>query len=114
MSVIACVVLLAVNIIFVPRYGYIACAWGGVAGYGTAMLLSYFIGQHYHPIRYDVKGIHGYFALALALFAVSQALPLESPWLRMGANTVLLLLFVAYVVKRDLPLRQLPIIGKYF
>ena len=103
MSVIACAVLLAVNILFVPRYGYIACAWGGVAGYGTAMLLSYFIGQHYHPIAYDVKGILSYFALALGLFAVSQALPLESPWLRMSANTLLLALFVAYVVKRDLP-----------
>ena len=114
MSVIACAVLLAVNIIFVPRYGYIACAWGGVAGYGTAMLLSYFIGQHYHPIRYDVKGILGYFALSLALFAVSQALPFESPWLRMGANTLLLIFFVAYIIKRDLPLKQLPFIGKFF
>ena len=114
MSVIACAVLLAVNILFVPRYGYIACAWGGVAGYGTAMLLSYFIGQHYHPIAYDVKGILSYFALALGLFAVSQALPLESPWLRMGVGTLLLILFVAYAVKRDFPLRQLPVIGKYF
>ena len=114
MSVIACVVLLAVNIIFVPRYGYIACAWGGVAGYGTAMLLSYFIGQHYHPIAYDVKGILIYFALTLGLFAVSQALPFESPWLRMGANTLLLIFFVAYAIKRDLPLKQLPFIGKFF
>ena len=114
MSVIACAVLLAVNILFVPRYGYIACAWGGIAGYGTAMLLSYFIGQHYHPIRYDVKGILSYFALALGLFAVFKALPIESPWLRMASGTVLLLLFVAYIVKRDFPLRQLPIIGKYF
>ena len=114
MSVIACAVLLAVNILFVPRYGYIACAWGGVAGYGTAMLLSYFIGQHYHPISYDVKGILGYFVLALGLFAVSQALPIGNPWLHMGANTLLLLLFVVYVVKRDLPLKQLPVIGKYF
>ena len=114
MSVIACAVLLAVNILFVPRYGYIACAWGGIAGYGTAMLLSYFIGQHYHPIRYDVKGILSYFALALGLFAVFKALPIESPWLRMVSGTVLLLLFVVYIVKRDFPLRQLPVIGKYF
>ena len=114
MSVIACAVLLAVNILFVPRYGYIACAWGGIAGYGTAMLLSYFIGQHYHPIRYDVKGILSYFALALGLFAAFRLLPIESPWLRMGVGTVLLLLFVAYIVRRDFPLRQLPIIGKYF
>ena len=114
MSVIACAVLLTVNILFVPRYGYVACAWGGVAGYGTAMLLSYFIGQHYHPIRYDVKGIITYFALALALFAASQMLPIENQWLRMGANTLLLALFVAYIIKRDLPLRQTPFIGKFF
>ena len=114
MSTIACIVLLAVNILFVPRYGYIACAWGGVAGYGTAMLLSFFIGQHYHPINYDVKGILSYFAIALTLFGLSQWLPLENQWLRMGANTLLLALFVAYIIKRDLPLKQLPLIGKFF
>ena len=113
MSIIACVVLLAVNIIFVPRYGYVACAWGGVAGYGTAMLLSYFIGQHYHPIRYDVKGILIYFALALTLYGVSQWLSIENQWLRMSANTLLLLLFVAYIVKRDLPLRQIPFVKRF-
>jgi O-antigen/teichoic acid export membrane protein len=114
MSVIACAVLLAVNILFVPRYGYIACAWGGVAGYGTAMLLSYFIGQHYHPIHYDVKGILLYFALALGLYGISRLLPFDNQWLRMGANTLLLVLFVAYIIRRDLPLKQLPVIGKYF
>ncbi len=114
MSVIACAVLLAVNILFVPRYGYIACAWGGVAGYGTAMLLSYFIGQYYHPIRYDVRGILLYFALALGLYGLSQLLPIDNQWLRMGANTLLLALFVAYIIRRDLPLKQLPVIGKYF
>lgn len=114
MSVIACAVLLAVNIIFVPRFGYIACAWGGVAGYGTAMLLSYFIGQHYHPIHYDIKSILIYFGLALVLFGVSQILPISNQWLSMGANTVLLGIFIVYIIKRDLPLRQLPFIGKYF
>ena len=114
MSVIACAVLLAVNIIFVPRYGYVACAWGGIAGYGTAMLLSYFIGQHYHPIAYDVKGILTYFALALVLFGIAQMLPIKHPWMRMGANTLLLALYVGYIIKHDLPLKRLPIIGKYF
>ena len=114
MSVIACAVLLAVNIIFVPRYGYVACAWGGIAGYGTAMLLSYFIGQHYHPIDYDMKGILSYFALALTLYGVSQILPISNQWSRMGANTLLLVLFVGYIIKRDLPLKALPLIGKFF
>ena len=28
-SAIGCAVLLAINFIFVPKYGYMACAWGG-------------------------------------------------------------------------------------
>ena len=83
------------------------------AGYGTAMLLSYFIGQHYYPIRYDVKGILIYFALALTLYGISQWLSIENQWLRMSANTLLLLLFVAYIVKRDLPLRQIPFVKRF-
>ena len=113
MSVIACAVLLGINILFVPRYGYVACAWGGLAGYGTAMLLSYFIGQHYYPIQYDIKGIGLYFALALLLFGASQMLPFENPWLRMSVNTLLLAVYLAYVVKHDLPLNQIPIIKRW-
>ena len=113
MSIIACMVLLAVNFIFVPHYGYVACAWGGVAGYGTAMLLSYFIGQHYHPIRYDVKGIIIYFVLALGLYGISQLLPIGNQWLRMGANTLLLMLFVVYIIKHDLPLKQIPFVKRF-
>ena len=51
-SGIGCAVLIAVNVIFVPQYGYMACAWAGFAGYGTAMLLSYVVGQRYYPINY--------------------------------------------------------------
>jgi O-antigen/teichoic acid export membrane protein len=113
MSVIACAVLLGVNFIFVPRFGYVACAWGGFAGYGTAMLLSYFIGQRYYPIQYDVKGIAKYFALALAMFAVFKMLPYDNMWLRLSVGTLLLLLFVAYIIKCDLPLKQIPFVKRF-
>lgn len=39
-SGIGCLVLIAVNVLFIPDYGYMACAWAGFAGYGTAMVLS--------------------------------------------------------------------------
>ena len=35
-------------------------------------------------------------------------------WLQLVVNTVLILLFVAMVVKRDLPLASLPVVGRYF
>ena len=110
-----CLVLIAVNVIFIPQYGYMACAWAGVAGYGTAMLLSYFVGQHYYPIRYPLRSMGVYVLLAAAFFAVMQLLPAEWPlWACLGVNTVLILLFAAHAVHYDFPLSAWPVVGKYF
>lgn len=98
MSAIGCVVLFAVNILFVPRYGYMACAWGGLAGYGVCVLLSYFIGQRHYRVPYPVLSILGWFALALALFAASTLVHIDNLWLRLAYNTFLLLLFLAVLL----------------
>lgn len=114
-SGIGCGVLLLVNILFVPQYGYMACAWGGFAGYGVAMLISYFVGQKYYPINYPLKEIAFYVVLAAVLnFAMSGTRHELVTWASLGVNTLLVLLFVAVIVKRDLPLSKLPVIGKYF
>jgi len=113
-SLAGCVVLFAVNILFIPKYGYWACAWGGVAGYGTAMLLSYFVGQRKNPIPYPMKEICYYVLLAGCLFCLMLV---TGKWPMVGSltfNTVLIVLFVAYIIKSDLPLSSLPVIGKKF
>ena len=114
-SGIGCAVLITINIVFVPRFGYMACAWAGFAGYATAMLLSYLVGQKYYPIRYNLKEIGIYVLMAAVLFGMMTLcrdfLPVI---LALVANTLLLLLFVAYIVKRDFPLSSLPVIGKKF
>ncbi len=110
-----CLVLVIVNVVFVPRYGYMACAWAGFAGYGTAMLLSYFVGQKHYHINYPVKEIMLYVAVAIVICVLMRhsnaALPL---WGALAVNTLLLFAFAALIVKRDFPLKNLPVIGKYF
>jgi O-antigen/teichoic acid export membrane protein len=114
-SLAGCIVLFAVNILFIPEYGYWACAWGGVAGYGTAMVLSYIIGQQKNPIPYPMKDLAIYVLATAALFAVMQLLPDSwSDFLKLAVNTLLIALFAALIVKRDLPLSKIPIIGKFF
>lgn len=98
MSAIGCAVLFAVNIIFVPKIGYMACAWGGLAGYGVCVLLSYFIGQKNNPVPYPVGTILGYFALALALFAATLLVRPENIVWRLVFNTLMLLVYVAVVL----------------
>lgn len=113
-SFLGCAVLFAVNIIFVPRYGYMACAWASFAGYFTAMLLSYFIGQKRNKINYDIKSIFTYTALFAVVYTLSVVNPIENSIARMACNTVLLVIFVAYFIKKDLPLKNIPVIGKFF
>ena len=111
MSTIGCVVLVAINIVFVPRIGYMACAWGGLAGYGVCVLLSYFIGQRKNPVPYPVATILGYFALALLLFAATQLIHPDSLALRLTINTLLLLVYVAVVLYNERALLS-PIFNK--
>ena len=114
-SGIGCLVLLAINVIFVPRYGYMACAWAGFAGYGVAMTLSYIVGQRKYPIAYPIGRCLSYVALAVVLCV---GMLLANKYLSMGlavaANTLLIAVFAVYLVKRDFPLRSLPVIGKHF
>ena len=114
-SGIGCLVLLVVNIVFVPRYGYMACAWGGFAGYGVAMLASYFVGQKYYPLAYPLKEIGMYVVIAVVLTMAMYKVHEDQPmWLSLTVNTLLILIFVAYIVQRDFPLSNLPVVGKYF
>ena len=114
-SFAGCVVLVAVNVFFIPQYGYMACAWGGFAGYATAMLLSYIVGQRINPIQYDLKSILSYVLLAAVLYVAMCCQPETwSCWVRLILNTGLIAIFMIEVVRKDLPLHSLPFIGKKF
>ena len=110
-----CAVLIAVNVLFVPRYGYMACAWAGVAGYGVAMTLSYIVGQRLHPIRYPMQSIAYYVLLAavswLSMRYFAERLP---QWAALAYNTLTIVFFVTIVVRQDFPLDSLPVVGRHF
>ena len=114
MSSIGTLVMITINVLFVPQKGYIACAWGGFAGYAVCMLLSYFIGQQKSRVRYPLAEIGAYILLAGILYAVSRLCLSLPVWLQLTINTILILVYLAYLIKKDLPLKSIPVIGKYF
>ena len=114
-SLAGCFVLFAVNILLIPKYGYWACAWGGLAGYGTAMVLSYVVGQKKNPIPYPMKEMAIYIILTVCLYGIMWYCGHHFGLSTIGnltINTILIGIFVAYILKKDLPLSHLPIIGK--
>ena len=106
-SLVGCIVLFAVNILLIPTYGYWACAWGGFAGYGTAMVLSYIIGQKKNPIPYPLKSITLYFITAMVAFALmiwgENYLP---SWGSFLFSNLMILGFIVMIIKKDLPLTR--------
>ena len=106
-SLAGCIVLFAVNILLIPTYGYWACAWGGFAGYGTAMILSYIIGQKKNPIPYPLKSIALYFMTAMVAFALMEWGENYLPaWGSFLFSNLMILGFVALIIRYDLPLAR--------
>lgn len=114
-SGIGCFVLILINIIFVPQYGYMACAWAGLIGYATAMMLSYFVGQKKYPINYPLKSIGIYVLIAVFFFiAITYSNEYLPKIYALAVNTLIIFAFVAHIIYHDLPLSSMPVIGKYF
>ena len=106
-SLAGCIVLFAVNILLIPTYGYWACAWGGFAGYGTAMVLSYVIGQKKNPIPYPLKSITLYFIAAIGAFALMKGGENYLPsWGAFLFSNLMILGFIALIIKYDLPISR--------
>lgn len=114
-SGLGCIVLILIDVIFIPKFSYMACAWAGFAAYGISMIASYVFGQKYYPINYPIKDILLYVVVSIILFVgmeISQSQLSTLPCLLV--NTFLIMVYIAFVIKRDLPLSSLPVIGKHF
>ncbi len=111
-SVMGCVVIIIINILFIPAFGYMACAWAAFIGNLFIMLISYFMGQKKYPINYDLKTIGLYFGLAMILFFTSKIIHIENVPLRLIFNTFLLGIYLTVLFKRDLPLKEIPFLKR--
>jgi O-antigen/teichoic acid export membrane protein len=113
-SIIGCVLTVAIIFVFVPHYGFIACAWALFTSNLVMMLLSYFVGQKKFPIAYNLRSALFYALVAAIFYALAMIPAIDSIILRLAYRTVILLIFIAIILKKDLPLSEIPVIGKHF
>ncbi len=111
-SVLGLVITLAINIIFVPIFSYIASAWAAFACYFVMMLVSYYFGQKHLPINYDLKTIGLYTGLTITLFVASMIIDTPYGMLNIVLKSVLMFVFLYILVKRDFPIKFIPILNK--
>jgi len=116
MSLFGLAITVTILIVFIPIYGYMASAWASFFANLSMMLISYFLGQKHYPIPYNLKTA-GYFVLltlVLGSFMFLNFMFTPDVLIRIVLNTVIVIIYLIVTVKKELPLRELPVIGKYF
>ncbi len=116
LSIMGFVITLSIQIAFIPTHSYMACAWAAFAANLVMMVVSYFLGQKHYPIPYNLKTALLFTLVAAVLFGAMQMSHayVQNVWLRLAINTVIVAVYAVVVVKKELPLHEMPFIGKYF
>lgn len=111
-SVFGAVVTLALNFLLIPLFGYLGAAWATLACYASMMAVSYYYGQRYYPVPYDLRSFALLLSSALLVFFVGQWLSgMHLPkWQSTLLNSALLLLWIAFAAvyehRKKLPLSK--------
>jgi O-antigen/teichoic acid export membrane protein len=96
-------VTILINVIFIPKYGFLASAWATLIVYLLQMVASYLLGQKYYPIKYNLRKFGLYLGLAIALFFIANALNIENSTLKFFVHNGLILMYigVVYSLEKD-------------
>ena len=61
-------ITIALNLLFLSKYGFMVSAWVKFSSYFLMMVLSYWLGQKYYPIDYKIKKM-SFFIILLIVFS---------------------------------------------
>jgi len=98
-SIIGAVVTLLLNFLLIPTMSYYGSAIATIAAYGSMMFISYYFGNKYYPIPYDMKRIGGYLSLSIGFSAISFYGFRENYYV--GISLLILFLYFIYHNEKD-------------
>ena len=103
-SLLGVVITFGLQVVFVPRIGYMASALSSTICYLVIMLLSYLVGRRHLTIPYDLRRIGIYTLVILTLLAIyyllAHLLPMND-WTKMGIGTILLIIYCGIFYRLD-------------
>lgn len=107
-AIVGAVITIALNFLLIPRFGYMACGYAFFTASLVMTVISYFVGQKYFPVKYDLKEIGTYLIVALILYEVSRFIVLNDKILKVGFNTFLFIVFFMVIwLKEKADLKRL-------
>lgn len=101
LTILGALITIAMNIVLVPVYGYMASAWAHIACYGVMIAGSYLISRKYYPIKYPVLSISKYMFFAVAIVIIISYIKYNNILVELGVNTLVISGFIAYAEYKD-------------
>ena len=100
-TVVGAGVTIVLNMVLIPRIGYMGCAVAFLASSIVMTVLCYALGEKYYPVPYDVKSALGYIGGAGLLIYGSLHIPIRNLWIAVPYHMALFGLFVLAVVAAE-------------
>lgn len=94
-------VTLAVNLAFIPEYGYMASAWAHIVSYATMIFLSFFFSYKHYRVNYDMIKLLPYFLIAVFMVIFGLFFDYKNWITELCVNTVFIIVFVAFAQYKD-------------
>lgn len=91
LAIFGAVITLVLNVLFIPKYGYMASAWATFACYGSMMVVSYLLGQKYYPVPYELGKLAIFLGAAVLLYTGSVILNVSDMQYGLAINVLFLL-----------------------
>ncbi len=96
--ILGAAITVVVNVLFIPRYGYLASAWAHLVCYSAMVILSFVWSRKHFPIPYRTGRILAYITLAAIIYVCNKLFLTYIQGLSKILPLLLLGVFVAIVV----------------
>lgn len=107
-AIIGATITVVLNILFIPKYGYLACAWTTMTVYFIQMVISYFWGKKHYPIPYNIERFFLYFSIGIGIyFSTKLWSDSFSVWMELILNNLLIIVFLGIVFQIEKPLKNI-------
>lgn len=102
LTIFGAIITIVLNFYWIPRIGYMGCAWATLICYASMMIVSYFLGNKHYPVNYDLKRILGYLGLSVTLYFISLLIKTEFAAINLVLNNLMLIGFMVIVWKMEI------------
>ncbi len=92
-------ITIILDVLLIPKFGYIAAAWTNFTTYFVMVLFSYFWSRKYMKVHYQYLRILFYIFTALFIYFISKFLNFSNQYISLFIKNILILIYIFVFIK---------------